>query len=115
MSGSKRLQRARFPMCCGATILYGFGHDRDDEVPSPTKSQIREFLREYVDLTDTSDWANRQYGDMCMGAFHMAILNDPQQEALHDLFVEEGFEVVSSGHNLYLGNDIHLYVRKVKH
>jgi hypothetical protein len=115
MSGSKRLQRARFPMCCGAQILYGFGYDNWDNVTKdPTKKEIKEFLQEWVDLTDFKI-KPVEYGNMKMGAFHMAILNDHQKDALHHLFVEEGFEVVCSNYNSYLGNNIHLYVRKVKH
>lgn len=110
MSATHFRQRDKFPQCCGATILSGFGRGQQGE---PTLAQISRFLKAMPDIGEAScgdDWH-----EMERNAFHMAILNDTQKVMFHDTFVKCGFELVMSNHNGHSGSKNHLYVRKVDH
>jgi hypothetical protein len=115
MSTKSYLQRDKFPQCCGATILSGFGNTSSFFKQSgwPTKKEITKFLKEQPSLGASFPVEN--WHEMQKNAFHMAILNDGQKKVLHDLFIKAGFELVMSNHNAHSNCQNHLYVRKVAH
>jgi hypothetical protein len=117
MSANHYLQRDKFPQCCGATILSGFGL-RGDKKPKgvPTIAQIKKFLTEEVDLsTGEVGSTDRNWHHMHRNAFHMVILNDSQSNELHDTLLAAHFELVMSNFNTHSHSYNHLYVRKVEH
>lgn len=122
MASTTYLQRAKFPLCCGATILYGFGWTHPPKnaylqgSDEPTKEQIKSFLMAMPVLGEKDMNNIHEWHEMKRNSFHMAILSNGQKQHLHDLFLECGFELVSSnGNNHCAGRENHLYVRKVKH
>jgi hypothetical protein len=119
MSANHYLQRDKFPQCCGATILSGFGNTT--ALPElkksdwPTKKEIANFLKDQPVVTTWLEGGAGGWHEMQKNAFHMAILNDGQKGVLHDTFIKAGFELVMSNHNLHSNCQNHLYVRKVEH
>jgi hypothetical protein len=118
MSTKSFLQRDKFPQCCGATILSGFGYPKSPLKADgqPPLAKIKKFLTEIVDLSEGKvGTTDRNWHEMERNAFHMAILNDFQKQQMHDTFIAAGFELVMSNGNGHSHADNHLYVRKVEH
>jgi hypothetical protein len=119
MSVSNYLQRDKFPQCCGATILSGFGNTTAlaglKKADWPTKAQIKKFLKDMPPITTYAEGGADHWHEMNKNAFHMAILNDGQKGVLHKIFIDAGFELVASHNNAHSMSQNHLYVRRVEH
>ena len=109
------LVRSIFPQCCGATILSGFGYNYDLKAKAagyPSLKEIKDFLA-VKELNIGTQSNGYGWHEMKNNVWHMAILSRRQKEALHDIFIEAGFELSSEGINGHSSQHNYLYIRKV--
>ena len=90
------MEKHEFPMCCGATIICGFGPP-GGQLDWPTEAKLTRYLNEKVEQNGR-------------GAFIIAILRPDQREKLGKTFRACGFKRKALGDNIRHANELSLFV-----
>lgn len=95
------MERYEFPLCCGATVLAGFGH-------TDTAASRQDYTMEQVDTFLTTECERLERHNRAMV---VATINQDQKKVLGKIFEAHGFRTVTKAYHPNHQSTIYLLVK----